>query len=196
MSSEADLALTRLLEGNRRFVEGITRHPRRDGKRRKELTQGQEPFAVVLTCSDSRVVPEVLFDMGLGDIFGIQVAGNVLDDVVLGSIEYAVAHLNTKLVMVLGHEKCGAVTAAVEGAKTGDHIESIVEALGPAAEHAQCCAGEDPIKAAISFNILSVTSQLEASEPVMNLAVDKMGVKVVPAIYRLESGKVEVLGRN
>src|SRR5262245_40561826 len=111
----AEQALARLLAGNARFVAHRERHPDITVRRRRALVSSQHPFAVILGCADSRVSPELLFDEGLGDLFVIRVAGNVVDDVVLGSIEYAVEHLGTKLIVVLGHEKCGAVSAAVAG---------------------------------------------------------------------------------
>src|SRR3954451_10886779 len=117
----ADQALSRLLAGNERFVAHKERHPDESAGRRRELVSGQHPFAVILGCSDSRVAPELLFDEGLGDLFVIRVAGNIVDDDILASIEYAVEHLGTKLVVVLGHEKCGAVSAAVSGESTVGH---------------------------------------------------------------------------
>ena len=107
-------ALARLKAGNQRFVASKLQHPRQDGKRRGELATSQHPFAIVLGCADSRTSPEVVFDQGLGDLFVLRVAGNVLNDETLGSIEYAVAHLGTPLILVLGHERCGAVKAAKE----------------------------------------------------------------------------------
>ena len=116
----ADAALAKLIAGNRRYVQHRQQYPDQSLPHRKELVSGQHPFAVILGCADSRVPPELLFDQGLGDLFVIRVAGNLVDDVVLGSIEYAVEHLGTKLIMVLGHEKCGAVSAAVEGGTVRD----------------------------------------------------------------------------
>jgi carbonic anhydrase len=130
-------ALTRLKEGNRRFIDSQATHPRGDGTRRQELVSGQRPFSIILGCADSRVAPELVFDEGLGDLFVIRVAGNIADDVVLGSIEYAVAHLGVNLVVVLGHQSCGAVNAAVEnvdvkGPATQTHIDSLIDAIRPA----------------------------------------------------------------
>ncbi len=188
----ADEALDRLLSGNRRFVENQCSNPRSDTARRKELTGGQSPFAVILTCSDSRVVPERIFDKGLGDIFGIQVAGNVLDDMVIGSIEYAVAHLDTKLVMVLGHTGCGAITAALAGGEAVGHLGPIMEALSPAVGHAQACGEGEPLDRAIRYNAIDVAAALRNCEPVL---AEAQGLKVVPALYHLDSGKVEILDR-
>src|SRR5262252_9569528 len=125
----ADEALKKLIAGNERYVRAKVNHPDESLARRKELTTGQHPFAVILGCADSRVSPELLFDEGLGDLFVIRVAGNIVDDAVLGSIEYAVEHLDTKLIVVLGHEKCGAVSAAVEGGDVPGHLKALVAAI-------------------------------------------------------------------
>src|SRR5512139_387673 len=125
-----DQALTHLLRGNERFIAGWPDHPNQSARRRREVSDaGQQPYAIILSCADSRVPPEIIFDQGLGDVFVIRVAGNVLDDVILGTIEYAVEHMHTPLVMVLGHDKCGAVTAAVEHVPTHSHVEAVLEAL-------------------------------------------------------------------
>ena len=126
-------AWQKLLDGNARFVSGQSAHPNQDGKRRAEVAAGQKPFAIVIGCADSRTSPEILFDQGLGDLFVVRLAGNIVDDAALGSVEFAVAALGAKLIVVLGHEKCGAVKATV-GVVNGDaapanHIASIVEAI-------------------------------------------------------------------
>lgn len=131
-------AITLLIEGNDRFASGQPLHPRQDPERRAELSTSQQPFAVIIGCSDSRTSPEVLFDQGLGDLFVIRVAGNVVDDHALGSVEYAVEHLHTQLVMVLGHARCGAISAAREtvaakGHAEG-HVDSLVASIRPAVE--------------------------------------------------------------
>src|SRR5947209_5314090 len=127
----ADQALARLIEGNARYSRHREQHPDETLARRKELQVGQHPFAVVLSCSDSRVPPELVFDQGLGDLFVVRVAGNIAADAVLGSVEYAVEHLGTKLIVVLAHEKCGAITAAVEGGKAPGHLPALVAAIQP-----------------------------------------------------------------
>ena len=127
----ADEALARLMEGNQRFVSGRAIHPNQTVERRAALAGGQTPIAIVLTCSDSRVAPELYFDQGLGDLFVIRNAGNVLDDHALGSMEYAVDHLHVPLILVVGHGKCGAVSAAVAGAHAPGHIQSIVDSIAP-----------------------------------------------------------------
>ena len=191
-SASADKALARLMMGNQRYVRHKEQHPDQSLARRKELEAGQHPFAVVLSCSDSRVPPELLFDEGLGDLFVIRVAGNVVDDAVLGSIEYAVEHLGTKLVMVLGHEKCGAVSAAVEAGTGTGHIKALVAAIRPSVEASAKEPG-DRIHNCVIANARRVAQQVRESEPVLKDAVAKHLVKVVAADYALDSGKVNLL---
>ena len=127
----ADEGLARLMAGNQRFTQHKEQHPDESLARRKELISEQHPFAVVLGCADSRVPPELLFDQGLRDLFVIRVAGNIVDDAILGSIEYAVEHLGTQLIVVLGHETCGAVSAAVAGGEAAGHLQALVTAIQP-----------------------------------------------------------------
>ena len=188
----ADQALARLMEGNRRYARHKEQHPDETLARRKELEGGQHPFAVILSCADSRVPPELVFDEGLGDLFVIRVAGNVADDDVLASIEYAVIHLQTKLIMVLGHEKCGAVTAAVEGREAPGHLKSLVSQIEPAVEASKSDPG-DKVHNCVLANARRAARQIRESEPVLKEYVDKKGVKVVAADYALDSGAVTVL---
>ena len=129
-----ELALQQLLDGNKRFVDTSLTHPNQDSERRIALGDGQAPFAAVLACADSRVPPEVLFDQGLGDLFVVRVAGNILNDQLLGSLEYAAAHLDTPLIVVLGHTNCGAIGAVAQGAKLEGHIASLIPAIQPAVD--------------------------------------------------------------
>ena len=188
----ADEALAKLMAGNQRYVRHEQQHPNQSLARRKELGAGQHPFAVIVGCADSRVSPELLFDQGLGDLFVIRVAGNIVNDAVLGSIEYAVEHLGTKLVMVLGHEKCGAVSAAVEGGIAAGHIKAVVAAIQPSVE---ACGKEsgDSIHNCVIANARRAARQVRESEPLLKDAVEKHGVKVVAADYALDSGKVNLL---
>ena len=160
--------------------------------RRKELQTAQHPFAVILGCADSRVSPELLFDQGLGDLFVIRVAGNIVDDAVLGSIEYAVEHLGTKLIMVLGHEKCGAVSAAVGASNPEGHLSALVQAIQPSVEATRNDPG-DKVHNCVVANERRVAGQLRGSEPVLKEAVEKKGVKVLAADYALDTGKVTLL---
>jgi carbonic anhydrase len=188
----ADMTQRRLVEGNARYAAG--KHLRLDHSARRQATAaGQNPFAIVLGCSDSRVPPEVVFDQGLGDLFTIRVAGNIADDVALGSMEYAVDHFATPLIVVLGHEKCGAVSATVDvarsGAVPGPHISSLVTAIAPAVDATKGMPG-DPVENAIHANVLRVVEALKTSQPVLAVAVTAGRLQIVGAEYQLASGKV------
>ena len=186
-------ALVRLKEGNQRFVAGKLRHPHQTAERREELTNGQKPFAIVLACADSRTAPEVLFDQGLGDVFVVRVAGNVLNDEIMGSIEYAVDHFGTPLIVVLGHERCGAIQAARDTIaakeKAPGHIQSLVNAIRPAVK---ATAGEDA-EATGKANILNVVKALRDSSPILKKKIAAGTVSVIGARYKLGSGRVEIL---
>jgi carbonic anhydrase len=183
-------ALARLKAGNQRFVAGKLQHPHQNPRRRTELATGQRPFAIVLGCADSRTSPEVLFDQGLGDLFVVRVAGNILDDHVLGSIEYAVDHLGAQLIVVLGHQRCGAVQAAKETldskAEAPAHINSIVAAIQPAVEATR---GAD-VEATIKANTDNVVQSLRSSEPVLKKEVEAGAITVLGAYYNLDTGAV------
>ena len=190
--SPAD-ALARLKSGNAHFVSGKLEHPRQTSGRRKELATSQHPFAVVLACADSRTSPEVVFDQGLGDVFVVRVAGNVLNDETVGSIEYAIDHLGAQLIVVLGHERCGAIqaardTIAAKGEAPG-HIQSLVKAIAPAVEST---AGADA-EATAKANELNVAKELRESEPILKELVAKGTISVVAAHYDLDTGAVEFL---
>ncbi|UCH83779.1 MAG: carbonic anhydrase [Candidatus Latescibacterota bacterium] len=188
----ANEALKKLADGNRRFVDGRPTHPHQKPERRAITSSAQQPFAQVLTCSDSRVVPEILFDTGIGDIFVLRVAGNIVDDAVLGSLEYGAAHLNIPLIVVLGHTRCGAVTAAVEGADTGDHITALVESLLPAVEASRSKPG-DPVENAVRANVFLETEILRQSEPTLAKLWETRAIQVVGAVYDIGTGEVEWL---
>lgn len=190
----ADEALKQLLDSNQHCVTGkLVQHD--IVTRRSELVKGQHPSAVVLSCSDSRVPPELIFDQGLGDIFVVRVAGNVVDGVTLGSIEYAVEHLNTPLIIVMGHDKCGAVSAAVQGGAPEGNIGSIVAKIAPSVNKAKAAGkkGDDLLDAAIIENVRSVTANLTKDSTIIKHLVEEKKVKIVPAKYNLVSGKVELL---
>lgn len=186
-------ALARLEAGNRRYMAGKPMHPRQDAKRRAELATNQRPFAIVLGCSDSRTSPEVLLDQGLGDLFVVRVAGNVLNDHILGSIEYAVEHLGAQVVVVLGHERCGAVKATKETlaakAEAPAHINSLVNAIRPVVEAAP---GSD-LETTIHANIRYVVQGLRSSAPTLKGRTDAREIAVVGAYYDLDTGKVDFL---
>ncbi len=184
--------LKKLLDGNQRCSACEPQHPRQDARRRKELTKGQKPFAVVVGCSDSRIAPEIIFDQGLGDIFVVRVAGNIVDNVALGSIEYAVEHLGCKLVVVLGHGKCGAVTAAIEGGEAPGHIEAVLKPIRPAIRKAQKLDG-DLVDNAIRCNVDLVAKKIKTAKPILSEMVEKGEVEVIPAYYDINTGKVDIL---
>ncbi|HUK82882.1 MAG TPA: carbonic anhydrase [Verrucomicrobiae bacterium] len=193
-SLSADEALKMLMAGNQRFVHGelssVT--PKEVAQRRAELTKGQKPFAIVLCCSDSRVGPEIVFDQELGNIFVIRTAGEVLDDAGIGSIEYAVAHLGSPLLVVLGHEQCGAVAAAVADAKEPGQIATIVKAIRPAVEQTKGQPG-DPLSNAIRANALDIAARLRNTSPIISEKVKAGKLTVIAAVLSLKTGQVEVL---
>ncbi len=189
---DPEATLKHLMEGNARFAQGAAAHPHANRERRDELAKGQHPPAVVLTCADSRVPPELLFDQGLGDLFVLRVAGNVTDDFITASVEYALEHLGSRLVMVLGHQRCGAVDAAVKGGEAHGHVVALVHALQPAVEDARGVAG-DPVENAVRANVRRVVNSLKTSAPVISKLVESGQVKGVGARYGLDSGAVELL---
>ena len=193
-TANADEALQLLLAGNQRFVDGNLKSVTRDelAQRRLELVQGQKPFAIVLCCSDSRVGPEIVFDQELGNLFVVRTAGEVLDAAGIGSIEYAVAHLGSPLLLVLGHEHCGAVAAAVAQAKEPGHIANIVKAIGPAVARTKGEPG-DPVQNAIRANVQDITARLRNTNPVLSVAVRAGRLKIMGAVYAVTTGKVELL---
>ncbi len=186
-------ALVKLMDGNARFSSGNASHPDQTFERRSELVAGQQPFAVVVGCSDSRIPPEVIFDQGLGDIFVIRTAGQVMDNVTIASVEYAVEHLGVPLVVVLGHDSCGAVTAAVKGGEVEGHLDSLVDYIDPAVHEAKEAGNESELlDNSIDNNILHIVDELETSEPVLSEKVAAGELMVVGARYHLDSGEVEV----
>lgn len=196
-----DQALAKLVVGNGRFVAGHPRHARVDGVRRAELAQGQDPFAIVLSCADSRVPPELVFDQGLGELFVVRVAGNTAAaPAIVGSIEYAAEHLGSVLLMVLGHERCGAVAAAVakvtEGARAGGKIDDVVAPIVPAVEavrrRSPSAAKDALLEPSIRENVRRTVEALTREAPLSNL-VARGKLKVVGAEYRLHTGKVDLL---
>jgi carbonic anhydrase len=190
----ADEALSRLLSGDRRFVAGKSNEAKGPAliERRHALAKEQKPFAVVVGCSDSRVPPELVFDVNLGDIFVVRTAGEVLDQIGLGSIEYAVEHLGTHLIVVLGHQHCGAVSAAVTGAtETGD-IPDVLKAISPAIEETKGQSG-DPIENAVRANARNIAKRLQGASPIIAPLVKSGEVKIVAAYYSLDTGQVELL---
>ena len=209
--SPAD-GISRLKDGNRRYTSGNLQHPHQSSadrtqfatnsyenlgmtaaeaaKRRAELTKSQHPFAIIVGCADSRVPPEIVFDQGLGDLFVLRVAGNVIDDHSLGSIEYAVDHLAVRLILVLGHQRCGAVKAAKETiaakSQAPAHIQSLVAAIQPAVE----ATSNADLEMTVKRNVEDVVQALRSSTPVLKSKVDKGELKVIGGYYSLDSGEV------
>ncbi len=186
-------AWQRLQAGNARFVNNRLEHPDCSSIRRAEVAKGQHPFAIVLTCSDSRVPPEILFDTGLGDIFVVRVAGNTADAAAIGSIEYAVEHLHVPLVVVLGHERCGAVQAAVQAVAKHEaapgHLPAIIDPIVPAVNAARGRPG-DEVENAVQENVTRVVARLKSSGPVLAEAIHEHHLAILGARYDLDTGQV------
>jgi carbonic anhydrase len=191
-----DEAVRELLRGNRRFVTGHTRHPHQNVAAIHRLAAAQDPFAVVLGCADSRVASEILFDQGLGDIFDNRVAGNIVDDLLLGSIEYAVEHFDPPLLLVLGHERCGAVSATVDlirsGGEAPGHIAAIVDALRPIVEPVLAQPG-DAVENGVRANVRAQVAALLAQSDIVREKVEAGHLGVAGARYDLDTGKVTLL---
>lgn len=192
-------AMERLREGNVRYLRGLQRSHLFDN-RRKELVSGQTPLAVVLSCSDSRVPPEIVFDQGLGDLFVVRVAGNVVDPALIGSVEYAVTHLSTRLVVVLGHSGCGAISATVDelqqpSENCSPNVASIVECIRPTVEtllQSEIRNDRDElIRQAVRRNVQASVQQLKAKSAVLENEIDQNDLAIVGAEYSLETGEVD-----
>lgn len=196
-SVTADRSLERLQQGNERFRNGLAEGAGRDIARRKELAGSQHPYAIVLCCSDSRVAPEIAFDTGLGDLFVVRVAGNVANTSSIGSIEYAVAKLGTKLVVVMGHESCGAVSAVVSAARKGgdvkknlDHLQNLIHLLGHI-RPALAASEVHEVDAIARSNARLTGERLIDESEIIRRAVEDDGVQIVTAFYQFDSGAVE-----
>jgi carbonic anhydrase len=190
-------ALARLKAGNRRFVEGQVRHAHEAAAWRKHLALTQRPFAVLLGCADSRVPPELVFDQGFGDLFVIRVAGNVIDTDVAGSIQYAIRHLKAPLVVVMGHEGCGAVTAALEAlggtAREPRYIEALARRIEPGLKGLDpALRGDARLSAAVEANVRWSAGQL-ARSPEGRKALEDKVVALAGAVYELQTGRVRFL---
>jgi len=190
-----DAALERLEEGNARYVHGVMR--RHDfGHEREALASGQNPYAAILGCADSRIAPEYAFDTGRGDLFVCRVAGNFANDESIASLEYAVSVLSTPLILVLGHDACGAVDATIKSLKDNTtlpgHLPSLVDGLAPAVK-AVSGQGGDVLANAIKQNVIDTVAKLKSATPILSAAVEQSKVKLAGGIYRLRTGKVEMV---
>lgn len=196
--TDPNAAFERLVQGNQRFVDARMQHPDQSPEHRLRVSQAQHPFAAILTCSDSRVPPEVLFDQGLGDLFVIRVAGNIADVSEMGSVEYAVAHLGAPLVVVIGHERCGAVEATLDSIQnhTTPHgsVAALVDAIAPAVPVARQRSGDlldNTIRVNAEMSRDAITKSPELTDPL------KRGqLKVLAAYYDLDDGRVSVIDAN
>lgn len=190
--------LTLLKEGNLRFTDGKPLHPNLEAARRTELAAaGQEPMATILACSDSRAPVELIFDRGVGDLFVVRVAGNVAGLSELATIEYGVTHLGTPILIVMGHSKCGAVTAAVKGAELHGHLPSLISLIKPAAEKAKASgAEEEVVPRAIELNVWQQVENIFARSALMREHIAAGKVQIVGAVYDIATGKVQWLGQH
>ena len=182
--------VNRLKDGNVRYTSDELERKLQDNTRRSELTSGQAPFAIVLSCADSRVVPELAFDTGLGELFVVRVAGNIANSSSIASIEYAVAHLGCQVIVVLGHQSCGAVSAAVQGGDNGYNLNHLLSHITPAI----VAAGEHAdIAAVVKKNAQINAEELSNRSAIIREAVEQGNLTIVPAYYHLDSGEVEML---
>ena len=182
-------ALAELKAGNARHAHHQHQHPHQSTARQQELTAGQHPHAEILSCADSRVPPEIIFDQGLGDLFVVRVAGNVATEAELASLEYGADHLHIPLLVVVGHENCGAVTAALDGGPAEGHISTLVQLLQPAVEQSRQLPG-DPLANAVRTNVDLVVQQLRTSTPILSELVAHGKLKIIGAVYSLKTGTV------
>lgn len=190
-----EASLRRLKEGNQRYVQGVTR--RHDFRSEREaLAGGQNPYAAILSCADSRIAPEFAFDSARGDLFVCRVAGNFANEDTIASLEYAVAVLGAPLILVLGHEACGAVDATIKSLKDGKplpgHIPSLVTALTPAVKAVADQPG-NALDNAIRRNVVDNVAKLKAAAPILSAAVEQNKIRVVGGVYRLKDGTVEMV---
>lgn len=193
-SASADKIWSDLMKGNKQFVAGKSQPPIMIEERRK-LAKGQHPDVIVLGCADSRVPPELIFEKNLGELFTIRAAGNVADSVMLGSIEYAVEHLHSKVLLILGHDGCGAVAAAVSGAKMPTpNLEAIVNKIVPAFEGSKSCpVGGKPGSACVELNVEQSAKAVMAKSPVIKKEVEAGKLTIIKAVYNMETGEVRRL---
>ena len=182
--------LDRLKDGNNRFVADRLDGKLQDSSRREALTSGQEPYAIILSCADSRVVPELAFDTGLGEIFVVRVAGNIANSESIASIEYAVAHCGSQVIVVLGHQSCGAVTAAVNGGDNGHNLNQLLSHITPAI----AASGDGAsVTEVIKKNAELTAEALQERSSIISSFVNEGKVQIVPAYYNLDSGQVDFL---
>lgn len=190
-SLNPDAALQKLMEGNQRFVQHQPQYPDQSALRLQEVAQAQHPFATILSCADSRVPAEIVFDQGIGDIFDVRIAGNIATSEAIGSIEYAVVLLGSPLLMVMGHERCGAVTAAVQNQSLLGDIGTFVKAIKPAVEKVKDQSG-DAVENAVVANVQYQLERLKRSQ-LLTEQVRSGKLKIVGGRYDLDTGKVNII---
>lgn len=189
----AKQALKKLKTGNERFIKFQSKHPDETKSRRKEMVKGQHPFVVILSCSDSRVPPEIIFDQGLGDIFEIRNAGNVLNEHVIGSIEYAVMHCGVKLIVIMGHQDCGAIAATLSGVSETKYIQALEDSIKPAMEDCKNQGLEINSDNVVKAHVMQDIKELTQQDNELVQYMKKHDVKIIPAYYHIDSGKVDFL---
>lgn len=192
MQMHPDEALERLLEGNRRYAAAQQIRPNQTTFHREALVVGQEPFAAILSCSDSRVPSELIFDQGLGDLFIVRTAGHTVNGMVLASLEYAVYALNVPLIVVVGHQHCGAVSAVMQGLALPGHMAQLAETLWPALRRIDRAA-DDGVEQAICANARYTADGLGTGSSVLCEALENRQVRIIPAYYNLETALVSLL---
>ncbi|MEZ2372157.1 carbonic anhydrase [Arthrobacter sp. RCC_34] len=189
-------AWQKLVEGNARFVSGTSSHPNQDANRRSSLVNAQNPFTLIFGCSDSRLAAEIIFDLGLGDAFVIRTAGQVMDDAVLGTLEYGVDVLGIPLIVVLGHDNCGAVTATKEAVDSGDmpggYIRNLVERITPSVLNS-LRHGEHEVNDMVVEHTRQTAERLVERSPSIKAAIDAGRTAVVGMAYRLEEGRADLV---
>ena len=186
---KADDAIKLLVEGNKRFVSGKHKAHLDHVNRRIETAKGQHPFAIIVGCSDSRIPPEILFDQSVGHLFIIRTAGNVVDDIAIGSIEYGAEHLGAQLLVILGHSKCGAVDATMKGGEMPGHIGAIAKKIKPAVDKAKGKPGDAWLNS-VNANVDIIVEQLKDNKPMLHEMVHEGKLKVVGATYEVDTGLV------
>ncbi|MEE4260079.1 MAG: carbonic anhydrase [Bacteroidales bacterium] len=185
-------AIKKLEEGNLHFVNDKLESRNLHAKRRMELIDGQEPWAIILSCADSRVVPELIFDTGIGDLFVIRVAGNIANTSTIATIEYAVAHIHTPVIVVLGHENCGAVTAAMADADHGDNLNHLLANIEPA----KLIAPDQSVNGVARQNAILTARELVGKSEIIRNTIQKKELEIIPAYYHLATGKVDFYIEN
>lgn len=184
---DAKVALSELKKGNARFLKDISRRNNQDSSTIESLTTSQAPWAIILSCADSRVVPEIAFDTGLGELFVIRVAGNIANKSTVASIEYAVAHLGTKLIVVMGHESCGAVGAAIANGGGSNNLDHLLAEIKPAIDE----TGSNDINTVVKSNAKISAANLKSRSEIISNAVKNEGLEIVSSFYNLSNGSVD-----